>query len=146
MIRITRALNFGLSQSRGRTRADFWWYRMRSAAGEFGSSARAHRHDANVNTMKNHNEEMREEYDFSKAVRGKHARRTLRIVGDKCQPERASSDLAAKIQKKIERDLKGRAGFNTLWNKLDGTTREEIRAAWLKTITELLRQAEESRQ
>ena len=75
---------------------------------------------------------MRKEYDFSQAVRGKHADKRIRIVGD--PNSHNGREMAAKIQRTIERDLKRRASFKVVWSKLDRTERENIRATWLKKI------------
>ena len=84
---------------------------------------------------------MRREYDFSKGVRGKHAGQRFHIVGDKRKLKTPNDELAGKIQKAIERDIKSREGFNVLWDMLDKSERDEIRAAWLERIDDLLDKA-----
>lgn len=79
---------------------------------------------------------MHREYDFSQGVRGKHAKKRLRIVGDPLSAK--GSDTAAKIQQIIERDLKSREDFNVVWSELNRAERESIRAAWLKKISAVL--------
>jgi hypothetical protein len=79
---------------------------------------------------------MRREYDFSQGTRGKHAGKRLRIVGDK-RP-RNGDDTAARIQQVIERDLKSRDEFNTIWCELNPADQEKIRAAWVKKINTVL--------
>jgi hypothetical protein len=91
--------------------------------------------------MRKGKDKMRREYDFSRGVRGKHAGQRFRVVGDKGKPKNASGELANKIQKAIERDIKTRKGFNVLWDMLDKVERDEIRAAWLERIDDLLDKA-----
>jgi hypothetical protein len=79
---------------------------------------------------------MRREYDFSQGKRGKHAGKRLRIVGD--TGSRNGPDMAARIQRIIERDLKSREDFDVVWRELSLTERENIRAAWLKKISIIL--------
>ena len=78
---------------------------------------------------------MRKEYDFSTGTRGKHARKRIRVIGNKQSNGR---DTAARIQQIIERDLKGREDFKTVWSELNEAERESIRAAWLKKINTVL--------
>jgi hypothetical protein len=91
--------------------------------------------------MRKDKDEMRREYDFSIGIRGKHAGQRFRVVGDKRTPKNPSGELANKIQKAIERDIKNREGFNVLWDMLDKAERDEIRAAWLERIDDLLDKA-----
>ena len=84
---------------------------------------------------------MRREYDFSKGTRGKHAGQRFRVVGDQQRRKNPSGELASKIQKAIERDIKNREGFSVLWDMLDKAERDEIRAAWLERIDDLLDKA-----
>jgi hypothetical protein len=91
--------------------------------------------------MRKDKDEMRREYDFSRGVRGKHAGQRFRIVGDKRKPKNQSGELANRIQKAIERDIKSREGFAVLWDTLDNVERDEIRAAWLERIDDLLDKA-----
>lgn len=86
-------------------------------------------------------DEMRREYDFSRGIRGKHAGQRLRIVGDPHPRLNPNGKLASKIQQAIERDLKTREGFNALWETLAQAERDEIRAAWLERIDDLLDKA-----
>jgi hypothetical protein len=79
---------------------------------------------------------MRREYDFSKGIRGKHAGKRLRIIGD--PNARNGPSTAARIQQIIERDLRRRANFKVVWSELDKSERENIRAAWLKKINTVL--------
>lgn len=79
---------------------------------------------------------MRREYDFSQGVRGKHAGRQVRVIGDKHSDN--ASDTAARIQQIIERDLKGREDFKVVWSELKEVERKAIRAAWLKKISSVL--------
>ena len=79
---------------------------------------------------------MHREYDFSQGVRGKHAKKRIRIVGDLRSGK--GSDTAAKIQQIIERDLKSREDFKVVWKELDQAERDNIRAAWLKKINTVL--------
>jgi len=79
---------------------------------------------------------MRREYDFSQGTRGKHTGKRLRIVGDKSLGN--GPDIAARIQRVIERDLRNRDHFNVIWNELDPAEREKIRAAWLRKISTVL--------
>ena len=79
---------------------------------------------------------MRKEYDFSQGTRGKHAKQTLRIVGD---PARIT-ETAVKIQQIIELDLKSREDFGSVWSELNQAERKIIRADWLKKITTVLEQ------
>ena len=84
---------------------------------------------------------MRREYDFSKGVRGKHAGDRFHVVGDSHRRRNQNGQLAGKIQKAIESDIKKRAGFRGLWGTLDKAERDKIRAAWLETIDSLLDEA-----
>ncbi len=79
---------------------------------------------------------MRKEYDFNQGTRGKHAGKSLRIVGD--PSPRKAGDTAAKIQQIIERDLKSRADFNVVWSELNRSERKNLRADWLKKINNVL--------
>jgi hypothetical protein len=79
---------------------------------------------------------MRKEYDFSQAVRGKHAGKRIRIVGD--PRSHNGSRRATKIQRVIERDLKSREGFKVVWAELNKAEKANIRAAWLKKINTVL--------
>jgi len=79
---------------------------------------------------------MRREYDFSQGTRGKHAGKRLRVVGD--VGTRNGSDIAARIQQIIERDLKSRPGFKVVWNELSQAEREKIQAAWHQKIKTVL--------
>jgi hypothetical protein len=79
---------------------------------------------------------MRREYDFSKGTRGKHVAKRIRIIGD--AHHHNGPDTAAKIQKVIERDLKGREDFKSVWNELERAQKESIRAAWLEKIQAVL--------
>ncbi|HZT57307.1 MAG TPA: hypothetical protein VFA21_01650 [Pyrinomonadaceae bacterium] len=81
---------------------------------------------------------MRKEYDFSEGVRGKHAGLSFRVVGDTRRNGKAGVAVANKIQKAIERDLKSRDGFKVFWNSLDKSEKEDIRAAWVEKINDLL--------
>jgi hypothetical protein len=78
---------------------------------------------------------MRKEYDFSQGIRGKHAGKRVRIVGDK---RSNGPDTAVRIQQIIERDLKTREDFKAVWNELNRTERDSIRAAWLQKINTVL--------
>jgi hypothetical protein len=91
--------------------------------------------------MRKDKEEMRREYDFSRGVRGKHAGQRFRVVGDRRARRSPNGELAGKIQKAIERDIKSREGFNALWGTLGKAEREEIRAAWVERIDDLLDKA-----
>lgn len=79
---------------------------------------------------------MRREYDFSKGDRGKHVAKRIRIIGD--GHAHNGPDTAAKIQRIIERDLKSREDFKTVWNELKRAQKESIRAAWLEKIKAVL--------
>lgn len=79
---------------------------------------------------------MRREYDFSQGIRGKHAGREVRVIGDKRTDN--APDTAARIQQIIERDLKSRDDFKVVWSELNRVERETIRAAWLKKISSVL--------
>lgn len=79
---------------------------------------------------------MRREYDFSQGIRGKHAGRRLRIVGD--SGSRQSLDTAARVQQIIERDLQSREGFDVVWSELTEAERKSIRVAWTKKINAVL--------
>lgn len=79
---------------------------------------------------------MRKEYDFGQGTRGKHAAKSVRIVGDR--KSRNGLETAVIIQRTIERDLKSREDFKEIWSELDAGQRENIRATWLKKISSVL--------
>lgn len=74
---------------------------------------------------------MRKEYDFNNAERGKYYGR-VRVVG----PVKAtrSDDVAAKLRKALENDLKK---FGLL-EKLDRSERAELRKLWIEKIDKAL--------
>jgi hypothetical protein len=79
---------------------------------------------------------MRREYDFSEGIRGKHAGKRVRIVGDSRSAK--GQDTAARIQQVIERDLKSRGDFKAVWSELKPAERKNLRAEWLKKINTIL--------
>jgi hypothetical protein len=74
---------------------------------------------------------MRKEYDFSKAERGKYYGR-VRVVGP--VKDRPPEDVAGKLRKSLENDLKK---FGLL-EKLDRSERAELRKLWIEKIDKAL--------